>query len=159
MLCYRGNPLQSMWYFGGGQEHLFCQWTSITLQVVPCHSEWHVECLPFSFSFSFSFHLSLPAQHQFWRLSQLQQSVVPLQFPLTEVVVTSSATPPSWAFYFQGSGVLVYCHGAWSGFMCEVVLCDQGGYRISFFPDLAAIFESGWQAWYYSYSSMFIYPS
>ena len=38
-------------------------------------------------------------------LAQLQQSLVPLQFLLPDVVIATDATPTHWAFYFQGSGL------------------------------------------------------
>ena len=46
-----------------GQDHLMCQWPCTTLMVVPCDSEWHVECLSLFCSF-LSFCLSLPTLHQ-----------------------------------------------------------------------------------------------
>ena len=57
---------------------------------------------------------------QLQKLSHLQQSSVPLQFPLPDMVITTNATPHYWAFYFQGSGLPVFCCGTWSGSMCKV---------------------------------------
>ena len=48
-------------------------------------------------------------------LSNLQQSPVPLQFPLPDVVIATDATPTRWAFYFQGSGLPLSVSGTWSG--------------------------------------------
>ena len=48
-------------------------------------------------------HFSLSLR-QLERLAKLQQSPVPLQFPLPDVVIATDATPTHWAFYFQGSG-------------------------------------------------------
>ena len=46
-------------------------------------------------------------------LSNLQQSPVPLQFPLPDVVIATDATPTHWAFYVQGSGLPLSVSGAW----------------------------------------------
>ena len=46
-------------------------------------------------------------------LAKLQQSSVPLQFPLPDVVIATDATPTHWAFYFQGSGLPLSVSGAW----------------------------------------------
>ena len=48
-------------------------------------------------------------------MSNLQQSPVPLQFPLPDVVIATDAPPTHWAFYFQGSGLPLSVSGAWSG--------------------------------------------
>ena len=48
-------------------------------------------------------------------MAKLQQSPVPLQFPLPNVVIATDATPTHWAFYFQGSGLPLSVSGAWSG--------------------------------------------
>ena len=56
-------------------------------------------------------HFSLSSLHQLVQLSQLQQSPVPLQFPLPDVVIATDATYTHRVFYFQGSGLhfqLVY---------------------------------------------------
>ena len=50
-------------------------------------------------------------------LAKLQQSPVPLQFPLPDVVIATDATPTHWAFYFQGSGLPLSVNGAWSRFL------------------------------------------
>ena len=39
------------------------------------------------------FHFSLSSLHQVEQLSHLQQSPVPLQFPLPDVVIATDATP------------------------------------------------------------------
>ena len=49
-------------------------------------------------------HFPLSSLCQLEQLSQLQQSPIPLQFPLPDVVITTDAMPTYWAFYFQGSG-------------------------------------------------------
>ena len=45
-------------------------------------------------------NFSLSSLHQLEWLSNLQQSPVPLQFPLPDVVIATDATPTHWAFYF-----------------------------------------------------------
>ena len=55
-------------------------------------------------------------------LSHLQQSLVPLQFLLPDVDITTDAMPHSWAFYFQGSGVAISCCGIWSISMYKVYI-------------------------------------
>ena len=83
-----------------------------------CHSAWHTKCLSFSHTIIFScvhfslstlhlfscVHFSLSSLHQLEWLANLQQSPVPLQFLLPEVVIATDATPTHWAFYFQGLG-------------------------------------------------------
>ena len=49
-------------------------------------------------------HFSLSSLCQLEWLSTLQQSPVPLHFPLPDVVIATDATPTYWAFYFQGFG-------------------------------------------------------
>ena len=56
-----------------------------------------------------------PSLHQLEWLAKLQQSPVPLHFPLPDVVIATDATPTHWAFYFQGSGLPLSVSGAWSG--------------------------------------------
>ena len=50
-------------------------------------------------------HFSLSSLCHLEQLSKLQQSPVPLQFPLPDVVIATDATRTHWAFYFQGSGL------------------------------------------------------
>ena len=64
-----------------------------------------------------SFSLSSLCQLQ--QLAHLQQSSVPLQFPLPDVVIATDATPTHWAFYFQGSGLPLSVSGSWSGSLCR----------------------------------------
>ena len=74
-----------------------------TLLTVSCHSEWHVECLPFWSLFSCGFfYLYFQDLCQLFRLSQLPQSLVHLQLLLLDVVIIMDATPSHWTFYFQG---------------------------------------------------------
>ena len=40
------------------------------------------------------------------QLAKLEQSPVPLQFPLPDVVIATDAAPTHWAFYFQDLGYL-----------------------------------------------------
>ena len=48
-------------------------------------------------------------------MSNLQQSPVPLHFPLPDVVIATDATPTHWAFYFQGSGLPLSVSDACTG--------------------------------------------
>ena len=52
-------------------------------------------------------NFSLSSLHQLELLAHFQQSPVPLQFPLPDVVIATDATPTYRAFYFQGSGLLL----------------------------------------------------
>ena len=61
------------------------------------------------------FIFSISSLHQLEWLAHLQQSPVPLQFPLPDVVIATNATPTHWAFYFQGSGLPLLVSGSWSG--------------------------------------------
>ena len=63
-------------------------------------------------------HFSISSLCQLEWLAHLQQSPIPLQFPLPDVVIATDATPTHWAFYFQGSGLPSYVSGAWSGSLC-----------------------------------------
>ena len=58
-------------------------------------------------------HFSFSALCQVDRLSYLQQSPVPLQFPLPDVVIATDALPTYWAFYFQESGLPLSVSGSW----------------------------------------------
>ena len=51
-----------------------------------------------------SFHLSLAANYQLQRLSQLHQISILLQFPLPAMVIPTGATHDHRAFYYHGSG-------------------------------------------------------
>ena len=48
------------------------------------------------------------ALYQLHRLSQLQQSPVPLLFPHPDVVVTTDATPKHWAFILRFLGYIYH---------------------------------------------------
>ena len=60
-------------------------------------------------------HFSISSLRQLEWLAYLQQSPIPLQFPLPDVVIATDATPTHWAFYFQGSGLPLSGSGACSG--------------------------------------------
>ena len=64
-------------------------------------------------------HFSPSSLRQLDQLAKLQQSPVPLQFPLPDVVIATDATPTRWAFYFQGSGLPLSVSGTWSGSLCR----------------------------------------
>ena len=51
--------------------------------------------------------------------------LVPLHFPLPDVVIATDATPTHWAFYFQGSGLPLLVSGAWSGSLSRVHIALQ----------------------------------
>ena len=70
-------------------------------------------------------HFSLSSLHQLEWLAHLQQSPVPLQFPLPDVVIATDATPTHWAFYFQGSGLPLSVSDAWSGSLCRAHIALQ----------------------------------
>ena len=70
-------------------------------------------------------YFSLSSLRQVEQLANLQQSPVPLQFPLPDVVIATDATPPYWAFYFQGSGLPLSVSGAWSGSLCRAHIALQ----------------------------------
>ena len=70
-------------------------------------------------------HFSFSSLHQLGQLSHLQQSPVPLQFQLPDVVIATDAMSPQWAFYFQGSGLPLSVSGSWSGSMCRAHIALQ----------------------------------
>ena len=81
--------------------HLGCVIQSDMLQVY--HSPTHLfSCVYFSLS----------SLCQLECLAHLQQSPVPSQFPLTDVVIATDATPTQWAFYFQVSGLPLLVSGS-----------------------------------------------
>ena len=75
--------------------------------------------LPFSHAFIFMCSFSLSSLHQLQWLAHLQQSPVPLQLPLPDVVIATDATPTHWTLYFQGSGLPLLVSGSWSGSLCR----------------------------------------
>ena len=76
-------------------------------------------------------HFSLSSLHQLEQLAKLQQSPVPLQFPLPDVVIAIDATPTLWAFYFQGSGLPLSVSGAWSGSLSRAHIALQELYAVA----------------------------
>ena len=70
-------------------------------------------------------HFSLSSLHQLEWLAKLQQSPVPLQFPLPDVVIATDAIPTHWAFYFQGSWLPLSVSGAWSGSLSRAHIALQ----------------------------------
>ena len=70
-------------------------------------------------------HFSLSSLCQLEWLANLQQSPVPLQFPLPDVVIGTDGTPTHWAFYFQGSGLPLSVSGAWSGSLSRAHIALQ----------------------------------
>ena len=72
-----------------------------------------------------SVHFSFLALHQLEWLSHWQQSSVPLQFPLPDVVIATDVMASNWAFYFQGSGLPLSVTGSWSSSMCRAHIALQ----------------------------------
>ena len=70
-------------------------------------------------------HFSLSFSCQLEQLAHLQQSPVPLQFPLPVVVIVTDATPTHWAFYFQGSGLPLLVSGSCLGSLCGAHIALQ----------------------------------
>ena len=70
-------------------------------------------------------HFSLSSLHQLKQLGHLQQSLVPLQFPLPDLVIATHATPTYWSFYFQGSGLPLSVTGSWLSSLCRAHIALQ----------------------------------
>ena len=70
-------------------------------------------------------YFSPSSLHQLEWLAKLQQSPVPLQFLLPDVVIATDATPTHWAFYFQGSGLPLSVSGTWSGSLSRAHIALQ----------------------------------
>ena len=88
-------------------------------------------------------HFSFSALHQLKWLSHLQQSPVPLQFPLPDVVIATDAMPTHWAFYFQGSGLPLSVSISWSGSVCRAHIDLQEFQVISMMLHSIAFHVSG----------------
>ena len=90
-------------------------------------------------------HFSLSSLCQLEQLTHLQQSLVPLQFPLPDVVIATDAMPTHRVFYFQGSGLPLLFSGSWLGSLCRghitlktlQAVCNQGGTVSPFLSQLA----------------------
>ena len=70
-------------------------------------------------------HFPLSSLHQLEQLVHLQQSSIPLQFPLPDVDIATDATPTHWAFYFQGSGLPLSVSGSWMSSLCRAHIALQ----------------------------------
>ena len=70
-------------------------------------------------------HFAFSALSQLEQLSHLQQSPVPLQFPLPGVVIGTDTMPTDWAFYFQGSGLLSSVSEFWISSMHRAQIALQ----------------------------------
>ena len=70
-------------------------------------------------------HFSLSSLPPLDQLAHLQQSVVPLQLQLPDVVIATDATPTHWAFYFQGPGLPLSVSGACSGSLSRAHIALQ----------------------------------
>ena len=73
-------------------------------------------------------HFSLSSLCQLEWLSQLQQSPVPLQFLLPDVVIGTDGMPTHWAFYFQGSGLSLSVSGP-SQVLCAGLILPCRSFR------------------------------
>ena len=127
ILYYKGNVVQSIRVISFLGKTTFCANGHAYLLVMLCHLEWYVGYLPFSISFiSFFFTFFLPTWHQVWRLPQLQQSPVPLWFPLPNMVVTTDANLSIGLFFFRVLGmmypVVEPCHCLFRMF---ILLCKK----------------------------------
>ena len=78
------------------------------------------------------------ALHQHQRLSQLQQSLVPLHFQFPDVVITMGVTPIIGSFIFR-----VTFSGNWSGSMHQVDIALQELWSVSLMPCRRAFPLSG----------------
>ena len=78
-----------------GKHQFLCQWTFTNSLIVSCHSESPVKCLLFSSSLILFFSVFLSSLHQLFLLG-----LVPLQFPLPDMVIATDTTLSNWAFYF-----------------------------------------------------------
>ena len=76
-------------------------------------------------------------------LSQLQQIPVSLQFPLPDMVIAPDATPTYWAFYIQGSGLLLSVSESWSGSLCRAHIALQELHAIAMMLHRMAFHLSG----------------
>ena len=70
-------------------------------------------------------HFSLSSLCQLEWLAHLQQSPVPLQFLLPDVLIATDAMPTYWAFYFQESGLHLLVSGSWLGSLCRAHIALQ----------------------------------
>ena len=90
-----------------------------------CHSESHASVYHSPIQLLSHVHFSLSSLCQLEWLANLQQSPVPLHFPLPDVVIATDATCTHWAFYFQGSGLPLSVSGAWSGSLSRAHIALQ----------------------------------
>ena len=68
---------------------------------------------------------SLSSLYQLVQLSHLQQSPVPLQFPLLDVVIATDIMATHWAIYFKGSGLSLLVSGSSLCSLCRVCIALQ----------------------------------
>ena len=88
-------------------------------------------------------HFSISSLHQLEQFSHLQYRLVPLQFPLPDMVIVTGATPTHWDFYFQGSGFTLLVSGSWSGSMCRAHIALQELQAIATMLSRMAFYLSG----------------
>ena len=80
---------------------------------------------------------------QLWRLSELHQSPVPLQFPFHDVVIITDAIPSHWAFYFQGFRLLLSYSVTFSGPMHNIDIALQEPQAVAVMLHRMAFYLSG----------------
>ena len=93
-------------------------------------------CLPFSQPFVFlcSFFPFINWE----QLSNLQQSPIPLQFPLPDVVIATDASLCRMAFHLSGKVVALHL----GNITAKAYLCNQGGTLSPFLSRLACLMSS-----------------
>ena len=93
------------------------QWLALSLLWTQHLTVCRVTCYVVTILPPIYFHvfIFLSSLHQLEQLSHLQQNLVPLQFPLPDMVIATDATPTHWTFYFQGSGLPLSVSGSWMG--------------------------------------------
>ena len=92
---------------------------------------WHViqshmlvfTILPYNYCHMFIFLFPLYVNWNGWLT--YNKVLVPLHFPLPDVVIATDATCTHWAFYFQGSGLPLSVSGAWSGSLSRAHIALQ----------------------------------
>ena len=105
-------------YFCASGHSLLQQWCCVIQSDMlnVSHSPVHL--------FSF-FHFLDSVLCQLQRLSHLQQSQVPFQLSLPDVVIATDVTPTHWTFCFRSPGLALFMSGSWLGSMCRVHIAIQ----------------------------------
>ena len=88
-------------------------------------------------------HFPLSSIHQLEQLPHLQQSLVPLQFPLPDVIIATDTMSTHWAFYFQGSDLPLSVSGSCSGSICRDHIALQELQAVAMMLHSLAFYFSG----------------